>query len=390
MKWIISLGIILITISCSDKQLNNTDVFTINVKVDNNVIDNPFPYHSYVILNTPDSVILGEINKLQIMGGNIYITDNQRQSIFCFDIQGNYLRNLSRQGRSDKEYIRIEDFEVVADNTICVYDSEQRKIIVYDSEGNFIRLTPAINGIAFKLLIDGAVAFNRGNGAATIDRDQDQQLFNYAYVKGNDIAINAVPFDKMLEGRRFFLGQTKNFFYEWNGEIFMSSMLNNTIFKINKHNGHIEPYIAFDIGNEISANTESKLLLRLADDIMKGKSASFPYNFQENGNMLMTMYNYDMRPHTFIYDTETGNCINGIISSNKYGLPFLPISYLDSDNSGKIITLLEPHNIELFLNLAKKKGLDTSLLEEIEQKMTKNDNTILIFNNWPENLLLIH
>jgi hypothetical protein len=374
----------MIAIACTGKRHSNPDVLTIEVKIENTTIDNPFPYSHYVVLNTPDSIILGEINKLQIIGGNMYVADNQRQAVFCFDSQGNYLRRLSRQGRSDKEYVRIEDFEVSSDNTIRVYDSEQRKIVTYDPTGNFISSAPAIGGVAFKLLDGEAIAYNRGNGAATTYRDSDQQLYNYAYARGNDIRLNAVPFDKALEGRRFFLGQTKNFFYEWDGEIFMSSMLNNTIFKIDKHNGRIEPYMAFDIGRDSSVNGDANGVLHLVDDIIQGKSASFPYNFQKNGNMVMVMYNHGLRPHTFIYDMRTGSSINGIISSNKFGLPFAPISYLDSENSGKIITLLEPHNIELFLNLAKKRGFDTSVLEEIEQMSSGNDNTILIFNDQPE------
>jgi hypothetical protein len=372
--------------ACVDKHKNSTNSLTLQVQVANYAIENPFLYSHYVILQTPDSVIMGEIKKMQIIGDKIYITDNQHESIFCFDFRGNYLNRLNRQGRSNKEYIRIEDFEVNSDGSICIFDGELKKIILYDSEGNFMESMPAINGIAFKILSNGLIAYNRGNGAASINNDADQLLYNYACAKGKEIEINAVPFDKVLEGRRFFLGQAKNCFFEWDREIFMSSMLNNTIFKISKHNGHIEPYAVFDIENERRAKSSGQAVLHFAEDVMNGNSASNPYNFQKYRGLLMIMYNCNLQPHTFIYDEETDKQINGIISFDKYGLPFLPISYMDSDNLGKVITLLEPYNIPLFLDLAKKKGLDSSILEELQLKSNINDNTILIFNNWPESL----
>ncbi|MDR2929144.1 MAG: 6-bladed beta-propeller [Cytophagaceae bacterium] len=386
MKWIMLLGILLVATSCTDKQSKDTNLLTINVKTSGDAIDNPFPYSHYVMLDTPDDVIIGDIKKLQIIGNNIYVMDNQHQSVFCFDLQGNYLHHLTKRGRSDKEYIRIEDFEVNPDNTLCIFDSNQKRIIKYDSSGNFINSMPSINGVAFKLLNDGLIAYNRGNGSASINKDPDQQLYNYACTRGQDIEINAVPFDKRLEGRRFFFGQSKNFFYEWEREIFMSSMLNDTIFKISKRDGRIEPYITFDMGNNKRANAKREVLLSFVDDIIEGKSISLPYNFQKNGNLLMIMYSHDLRVHTFIYDMETNMSINGIMSSNKYGLPFSPVSYLNSDNLSKVITLLEPHNIQLFLNLSEKKGLDTSILEELRLKSNENDNTILIFNDWPEHI----
>jgi hypothetical protein len=381
MKSIIPLVTLLIVIACTDQQADKT----IKVSVNNSTIENPFTYSHHVILSTPDDILLGEIQKLQLIGGKIYIMDNQRKSVFCFDSQGNYLRHLTKQGHSEKEYIRIEDFEVDNENNIYIFDSEQKKIIMYDLAGNFINSQPAIGGIAFKLLSDGLVAYNRGNGAASIIKDSDQKLYNYACARGMDIEINAVPFDTAIEGRRLFLSQTKNLFYEWDRDIFMSSMLNNTIYKISKHNGHIEPYVIFETDNAL-ARAHGKELLNLTNDIIDGRSASTPYNFQKNENLMMIMYNYDMRPHTFIYDEKTGTSANGIISSNKYGLPFSPISYLDSDDSGEIITLLEPHSIQLLLKLSENKGLDTILLKELQQLSNQNDNTILIFNNWPKSL----
>ncbi len=380
------LWVLLATVACAEKQPNNADVLTIRVQVANDAVENPFTYSHYVILNTPDNVIMGEIKKVQIIGGNIYISDNQQRSILCFDLHGNFLNHLNRQGRSDREYVRIEDFEVNPDSTICVFDSDQKKIVMYDSNGNFMNSLHSINGAAFKMLKDGLIAYNRGNGVASVDKDTDQLFFNYACARGKDVEINAVPFDDALEGRRFFWGQTKNFFFEWDRELFMSSMLNNTIFKISKQNGQIEPYVVFDIENGSRVNSSGEELLQFADDVMNGNSASPPYNFQKNKRLMMIMYNYNLQPHTFVYDAETGMSINGIVSFNKYGLPFLPISYVDSDDTGKIITLLEPYDIPLFLNLAKKNGLDSSILEELQQKTNENDNTILVFNDWPVSL----
>ena len=50
-------------------------------------------------LNIPDTTFIGQIKDLAIYRDSIYILDDIKQSLFIFDMQGNFIQETCRSGR---------------------------------------------------------------------------------------------------------------------------------------------------------------------------------------------------------------------------------------------------------------------------------------------------
>lgn len=83
------------------------------------------------------------INKLQIDGsGNIYIRDfwstDQRANFLVFSPNGQFLRDLYRQGEGPGEIQSAFDF-ALSESNIFVFDSMKGKIIILENNGKFMK-----------------------------------------------------------------------------------------------------------------------------------------------------------------------------------------------------------------------------------------------------------
>jgi hypothetical protein len=92
-------------------------------------------YHS-VTLATGDEYLIREIDKILIKSDTIYILDKRNFTITVFDINGNYLNHLRRQGNGPGDYLDIADFMLV-DSTIMILSRVMKKILVYSKNLNY-------------------------------------------------------------------------------------------------------------------------------------------------------------------------------------------------------------------------------------------------------------
>ncbi len=83
-----------------------------------------------------DDIFFGAVNTVETgPDGNIYVLDQQQSQVFVFDIEGNLLRILSREGEGPGESRRPEDIVFFADGTLGLAQYINGKIIRIDLEG---------------------------------------------------------------------------------------------------------------------------------------------------------------------------------------------------------------------------------------------------------------
>jgi len=94
----------------------------------------------YIPLETTDECLIGFANKTLIKNNRIYVADYTRaKAIFIFDMNGKFLFKIAQMGQGPREYININDFDVLTNGDIFIFDGFGNKILVFDSNGLYLK-----------------------------------------------------------------------------------------------------------------------------------------------------------------------------------------------------------------------------------------------------------
>lgn len=337
---------------------------------------NPFQYSHFTTLSVPEDIIVGDCKKLQLINETLYLLDEATATIFAFNNSGTYLWQLSKRGSGPDEYIRITDFEVNRQGIIHILDDIQKKMLLYNCEGEFLSSWPTPDGCCFKLLEDGLVAYNLGNASS-----KSNEFYNYMVIKdAREVVVKDIPFHKSLAGRQYVFPSGGYSFRLYDGELYATFILDDTVYHINSNTGELTPYISFQFDTyRPSVNESPNEIVNYFNNMARGKEATSPFNFQKYKDEVSAMFLYDNKYFIVIGNDQGEVHQYGTIGFNEYGLPFQPIAYLDSDGSGYIPTIINYHNLSLFNKLCSKNGLDPSVLNKITKTVADKENPTIVF-----------
>ena len=117
-----------------------------------------------VKLETTKDNLFGTAFTVLSNGKYIYIYDMLQNAIFIFDMKGNYVNKIDKQGRGPGEYVKITDVQLsFAKDEIIL--SGQKKLLYYSETGEFIKSQDVFKELYFfnrKELSDGRVAYFTG------------------------------------------------------------------------------------------------------------------------------------------------------------------------------------------------------------------------------------
>ena len=121
-------------ISCTSKKKsdssNPTD--TKIVKLDNiDKTDFSITNIQYIPLETKDDVLIGSINKILFQNNLFYIFDKLNKCIYTFNLKGEIISIINKEGNGPGEYAEIIDMDVDKDGNIYVADNGKTRIIKY-------------------------------------------------------------------------------------------------------------------------------------------------------------------------------------------------------------------------------------------------------------------
>ena len=139
------LGIFGICAACSKKSSNmETDVPIYNIEyfslsksnLDNYLLSKKVDY--ILLKDSGEKAIFGRTDKIQIVNNHIYILDKRLRILAVYNIKGQSIIKVGKNGQGPSEYINITDFTVDSLGNICILDGRLDKVLYYNSEFQFI------------------------------------------------------------------------------------------------------------------------------------------------------------------------------------------------------------------------------------------------------------
>ena len=241
------LLIMVLFIACSrnDKRVGEPTIVEINLGKNQNresVVDfqNRFSINRIVQLETSDVSILGDvqgISQIIVSDEGIFILDGKQNAIFCYDVDGNFVRKIKHHGNGPQEYIQAMQI-AVADGKLYVIDNMKKCILQYDINGNHLN-TFKLDHRGYQLLVDPS-----GNMIVT-GSYRDEYLLNVYNGLGEKIA-NYFPREDKFVG----LTLTRTTYYSlkfYNGGFYLTNYFDPTIYYIKDN--EVKPLTVFDFGS---------------------------------------------------------------------------------------------------------------------------------------------
>ena len=100
------------------------------------LIDSTF--FSIIPLETTNSSMIGEIDKIFFKHNRFYILDEMQKSIIVFDENGKFIFRFNASGKGPGEYIDMSS-TTITDYNIIIADNTLRKLFYYDLKGKFVQ-----------------------------------------------------------------------------------------------------------------------------------------------------------------------------------------------------------------------------------------------------------
>ena len=151
MKKIFQLVPVLLLCSCGSKESKNNNSngelgdSSFPIKIDISLTDTQlvtsdlYEIDSIVALETIEASLIGDINKLEIYDGKLFIFDRDAvNKLVIFSSDGSYIGNIGRQGGGPGEYDKIRDFCIDRENSRIIILDNHYNLLFFDSEGNYL------------------------------------------------------------------------------------------------------------------------------------------------------------------------------------------------------------------------------------------------------------
>jgi len=340
----------------------------------NNVFDSIWG----IRLETNDSSIIGNIDKIKIIDNDIYLLDKYHsKSLKRFNNKGLFKAAYGRIGKGPGEYYEPTDFYILQ-NSVVIYDQFSAKLNHYDLEGNY-RKSERVPFILNALLYsnkDEIICHTFSTDNYHVEKIKKYSLlwcergFNIRYrgaYRGNDLVTNFL---------------SRNNLDQFNDKIIYHEPYSDSIFSIYTK-GIIKPVYVIDfkknliIPKDIFKNNNRKKLIKTFNEeyavffggqIVTEDFLYFPYSikgsvyhvFYSNNTKKVVSGNRIINDINYIYD------FSNAIQCNENTL----IGYMNA--SIVVENMLRINNDKIFNKIEEELKLDIS-------KLTSSDNPVLVF-----------
>ena len=329
-----------------------------------------------------NDVLFGSIVSVQLTDSMILIAP-VREGLLGYDYNGNFIRQIGKNGRGPGEYNYANNFTLDRNKEIVyVLDGVRHILLKYSFKGNFIEtIDLKIDGNKMQSEIvfsnDKLVLFEGINqGEGKYDWIEMDTRGNILFEKLN--AIEKFPSYHFCCGNK--QEAFNNTFYYWN-------QINDTIFKINKEK--YEPAFIFTQGNFRFPKQKIREIYT---------EYFFPRYLFFTKDYVFLAYIYQYQNHTGIYvksenqlydvnKSEDWNLVRGpgIINDFDSGMPLIPLSYYsDKQDKEYLIGEVNPFQLkayvasDVFKNSTPKFPEKKKALEKLANGLTVNDNPVLM------------
>ncbi|WP_286756062.1 6-bladed beta-propeller [Roseivirga sp. UBA838] len=305
----IALFALLILLSCSS---NNDDVRNGSIQTDGVItfnMDDP-EYEDFIdieeLLDTvimiplSNEVLIGQVSKILGISDRIFVFDEQSQSVFIYNLNGDVLNVISDKGEGPGQYFKIADIDLdIRQEQLIIFDQFKSKLFYYDLDGNFIkenRFYPFARFLAYNP--SDSTSFAIFNNYNELMEDQEYNLFT---TNESGTLINRYFPYEGRETRRI----KDNYLTRSNEELFYIGHYDNKVYKVDGN--EVELKYEFDFGDR----NIPKSVVHDSFDSFEGYVWYLSYFYKAN-DYLTFSYVYNK---TFI--TKFANLKQGTVIHNK-------------------------------------------------------------------------
>lgn len=306
-------------------------------------------------LESPDSALIGRIDKILIYDNRIFILDQiQRKAVFEFDMNGRFIRRFGNVGLGLGEYEEPNDMSV-NEKELAIWVNDQRKFVIYDLDGNFLKEVRTGNLAKSGVQIDRdmfALYLDIGADVASGEKF-DLKILNKS---GKLRHIGFKKKDKHFSKGNFFLSQHENYFL-------VSPGYSCNIYEINANNKALLKKYEIDFGkykmpDDLPLKYNTPIEFQKALDRSDYASLS---GYWETTDYLIYTFAYKGKIYDAYYSKKTGEIKYGNAwFNNVFGI-FAGANKGIYGNS--VIGIYDPANIESYQKTFKSppsgKKLDT-------------------------------
>lgn len=291
---------IFLLISCDKQKESNASIITFQPKenIDFNV------EFEVLTLNTPESLLVGIINSVQLFDNRIYLLDSN-SGMLVFDIKGNFISKIGNKGRGPGEYISSRVFSIDEYNgMISIIDNQVNKIINFKIEDySLIGETYAPNNsLTFEALDQNSRVWFNGNYSDYKNKEDKTYGFDY-FVTQDDVITDV--FSKRKYNIGFITGPAKQV-YKIGETVKAYSQHSPYLYKIDK-NGLIEEYkievkgMPFATEEFLNNIVLSQNFGSFYSNLTESEYISYTSIYETNDNLLFFGF-YKLTPYVGVYD----------------------------------------------------------------------------------------
>ena len=145
MRYIRTICIIVIVAIITSCRINSQEKTQLLKEFKLSIIDNPplsdwsdfITDIDYIPLETTSEAIMGEIHKIIIKNGKIYIKCFKKGGIFIFNTEGRLIKRICLHGKAPFQVNYLFDFSIAPNGNI--YALDHAKLLTFDSDGNTLK-----------------------------------------------------------------------------------------------------------------------------------------------------------------------------------------------------------------------------------------------------------
>lgn len=328
----------------------------------------------YIPLQTADSILIGEVKKMIVWNNRYYIWDQLTEAIFCFDSRGNFIFKLNKRGEGPEEYSNISDFTMDMENgNICIYSNMTGATNIYTKNGEYIRreTTP---------LILSSIAVQKNYFYYYLERLPNIDFYSQTYpeqcryvvTKNGDFTHQQLPFTYHEEYLQIPLS-THNFSL-YKDTVLLTEFLKPEVYAIDSTGILIPRYRIEFLTNTYTPSFENGVDLNHMKSLEKeGKLTMLFSNFFETDKYIF--FNYSRGLVGSVYVDKVKNEIHN-----------MGYFILDDFNNNRLSNISNFASEEYLYKIdepssmlrRQKKGLFSSDLNKIVDKMNEFDNPVIV------------
>lgn len=381
MKNLLLVALTTFFISCSTQKNKQNEVEQLPINIEKlTPINFPafFEEITYIPLESNDPYWIGDVDRLQVSHGNVYILSSKR--VFCFNAQtGKGLFEIANLGMGPGEYKSVYDMYVDEKHeTIELLDMNGQKVQKYNKEGHFMEeFSIPFQSFAFHKINNTDYFFYNNNMPSELT---DSKLIVYDSSVGK-IKTQHFPIDKHLSSY-FFLVEGNNFSWTKDGVSFFSCP-SSTIYNIDPSSFEVSEKYVMDFGkHQVPTEFYQENYNDIFDFSQKAIKHEYIYfvnNFGENDNYIAISFRLDKDNYLSIYSKTDKKTITGkafkddthfndtSFSLEYYNFPFA----IDNE---KLYFLMQPEQI---LSASTAKGAELPFKNSIKP-LNEQSNPILV------------